>query len=96
MIDALPEGQAVLVQMMRDEEFSVPLTDPMEGCIVRSEPEADGFLDHGVKLLRPELKREEPPRPVDMRRIAGPARPTRMYTLDVIVGDRGRPERKRG
>jgi len=96
MMDALPEGQSICVQMMRDEDFSVPLTFPMEGNVVRSEPDAEGFLDHGVKLIRPELKVEEPRRAVGARRTPSPARAARMYTLDVVVGDRERPESRRG
>ena len=96
MMDALPEGQAVWVQMMRDEDFLVPLTDPMEARVVRSEPELDGFLDHGVKIIRQKLKREEPRRGVATRRTPAPARSSRMYTLDIVVGERGRTGRERG
>ncbi len=96
MMEPLPEGQFVCVQMMRDEDFSVPLTDPIEAKVVRSEPEAGGFLDHGVQIVRQKLIREQPRRVSAMREKEVPSKSSRMYTLDVVVGERGRAGRERG
>ena len=90
MMEALPEAMAVMVQMMRDEEFTLPLTDPIEGIVARSTPEAAGFIDHGIQLIREMLKRAEP-RPVPAARPQAARGPQpRMYTLDVTIGDRRR------
>lgn len=96
MMDPLAEGQAVYVQMMRDEDFSVPLTDPMAARVVRSELDAEGFLDHGVQIIRQKLHREEQRLVPAVRKAPAPARTPRMYTLDIAVGERERAGRKRG
>jgi hypothetical protein len=90
MMDALPEAAVVMVQMMRDEEFTLPLTEPIEGIVARSTPEPTGFIDHGIRLAREMLKRVEP-RPVPAATpLAARGRQPRMYTLDITVGDRRR------
>jgi hypothetical protein len=96
MMDALPERQAIYVQMMRDDNFEVPLTDPMEARVVRCVLEPAGFLDHGIEILRHKMGAKEP-RPVPATRgPKAPAPPSRMYTLDIVVGERGRTRRKSG
>jgi hypothetical protein len=93
MMEALPEGLAIFVQMMRDDDFELPLTDPMEARVVRSEPEPEGFLDHGIEIVRQNVNRKEP-RPVHAtRRVQAPSKPSRMYTVDIVVGERGHARR---
>ena len=96
MMDAFAEGQDIYVQMMRDDSFEVPLTDPMEARVVRSVPEPAGFLDHGIQILRRKMSRKEPQPVPAARGRKTPARPSRMYTLDIVVGDRGHTRRKSG
>jgi hypothetical protein len=95
MLSPLPEGRMIFIQMMRDEEFTVPLTDPIEAKVVRSEPEADGFLDHGFQILREKLESAPVRRAPARRTEPASTRPTRMYTLDVLVGDAGHAGRER-
>ena len=95
MMEALPERATIFVQMMRDEDFEVPLTTPIEGNVARSEPEADGFIDHGVKLIRERMTRGlARPAPAASRPQAA-ARVPRPYTLDVTIGDRGQSRSRR-
>jgi hypothetical protein len=96
MMEALAEGLAIYVQMMRDDDFELPLTDPMEARVVRSELEPEGFLDYGIQIVRQKMNRKEP-RPVPAtRRVQAPSRPPRMYTVDIVVGEHGRARRERG
>jgi hypothetical protein len=91
MLDSLPQGTLVMVQLMRDEEFRYPLSAPVEGMIVRNAEEEVGFMDHGVQLLRKALER--PPNrptvlPAKHATTSRNAR-TRMHTIDLHVTDRG-------
>jgi len=90
MMDPLPPGTAVMIQMMRDEQFRDPLAAPVEGMIVRNELEDEGFTDHGVQLLQQEIERRES-RPVSLqrRRPLPKRQPPRMHTIDITVGDLG-------
>lgn len=91
MIEILPTATPIMVQLMRDDDFQVPLSLPTEGSVVRYAGGAGGFTDHGVQLVRKALERIEP-RPVNIPR-RPPARlsgRTRMYTIDYTVGGRRR------
>jgi len=95
MLDQLAAGKPILVQMMRDEDFQQPLAAPVEALIVRQIEEADDMTDHGVRILQKEIRRYEP-RPAPMEKRPVVSRPkTRMYTLDLTVGEprRGRTGR---
>lgn len=94
MLDHIPVGTKVQIQLMRDEEFKTPLAEPHAGMIVRLSEADEGFVDHGVQLQIREIKRVEQARPVSIerrrtvvwnRRSAA----SRMHTLDITVGDRG-------
>ena len=91
MIDSLPPGSVVMVQLMRDEEFRYPLSSPVEGLIVRNSEEEVGFMDHGVQLLRKAIasapNRGAVPsvRPPAVRRSGT----TRMHTIDLHVTNHG-------
>lgn len=86
----IEEGTEIRVQMMRDEEFSVPLSPPLRTRVVRSIEQAEGFIDLGLKIVLEPIRRgngyKPTPiaRPVLMRRGA-----QRMHTLDVSIDDRG-------
>lgn len=89
MLDAVPSGTSVMIQLMRDEEFVEPLTAPIQGMVVRSESERQGFVDHGMELTHPAIERPEG-RPVQLKKRRTdsiPARP-RMHTMDVSVANR--------
>ena len=79
-----------MVQMMRDEDFEVPLTDPMEATVARVESEAQGFIDHGIRISRKEMAHTEPRRVPPAKARPPVAREPRMYTLDLTLGTRRR------
>lgn len=89
MIDNMPLGTVVMVQLMRDEEFLEPLTAPLEGRVVRHAPGDGEFVDHGMLLTQPEVERNEsqPVRAV-CRKTDAETPPSRMHTMDVDIGRR--------
>ncbi|NUM54828.1 MAG: hypothetical protein HUU46_14375 [Candidatus Hydrogenedentes bacterium] len=90
MLDSLAPGTMVLVQLMRDEEFRVPLSSPVEGTVVRNADVPDGFMDHGVEILQRAFEQKETKvRYADQRARATQRSPVRMHTIDFRVGDRG-------
>jgi len=89
MIDNMPSGTAVMVQLMRDEEFLEPLTAPLEGKVVRAASGDGEFVDHGMQLSRPPITRTESrPVPMPRRKTAPETKQSRMHTMDVEVGRR--------
>lgn len=95
MIGSVEVGEVVHVQLMADEEFKEALAEPMEAVVRRVQEDGSGFLDHGLEIVRKEIRRTEPKRIVvaPRPRLAPRQRP-RMHTLDVTVGDR-RGDRRR-
>jgi len=96
MLESLAPGTPVVVQLMRDEEFRVPLSAPVEGTVVRNADVPDGFMDHGVEILQRAIERAERPlRPLGQRNRPTQRGPVRMHTIDFRVGERkpGRTER---
>lgn len=90
MLEPLPPGTSVLVQLMRDEEFKVPLSAPVEGMVVRTSEVDEGFMDHGVQLLQKVIEREAmSPSHARLNRGRLQRRPTRMHTIDLHIGNRG-------
>jgi hypothetical protein len=80
-LEALPEGKAV-VQLMRDEAFTMPLSQPLNVEVLRVAEDMPGFFDHGLKVVLTEIKKSaaQPtisiPRPITPRRpILKAARP---------------------
>lgn len=96
MLDALPAGTEIEVQLMRDDQFREPMAPPIKGMVVRSESDEDGFVDHGIQLIRPPIKHYEsrPLPPIRRRITTQPVRRTRMYTMDVSM-DQGGTRRTR-
>ena len=90
MLDLLPVGCTLCFQLMRDEEFSVPLAPPLEGEVIRIQEDQEAFVDHGVLLIQKKLGRMES-KPVELpqKRPMKTSTP-RMYSFDVTVGDRPR------
>ncbi|MBI5095556.1 MAG: hypothetical protein HZB26_24375 [Candidatus Hydrogenedentes bacterium] len=89
MLDYFPMGTAACIQLMRDEDFEIPLAGPLEGAVVRVIPNADGFTDIGVRIKLKEIPRAES-RPIRIeRRRPLLTRRSRMHTIDFTVGDRG-------
>lgn len=89
MMELLPLGTEIRVQLMRDDDFKEPFAAPLEGKVVRNETSLGQFIDHGVQLTQKKTLRTES-RPVHLDRPSPRVvRPTRMHTIDITVGDRG-------
>lgn len=95
MMDALPTGTQVTVQMMRDDNFRDPLGEPKHGEIVRSETDpGEGFTDHGVRVTNPDIRTvESRPKHIPERAESRPREKPRMHSIDITVGS---PPRRRG
>ncbi|GMW00716.1 MAG: hypothetical protein AMXMBFR84_18530 [Candidatus Hydrogenedentota bacterium] len=91
MLDCLPVGTEIHVQMMRDDDFQEPMSGPVIGTIVRAFEEEAGFLDHGVQLMREEFgRRNAKAIRIERKKPVQPIHETsRMYTIDLHVGGRG-------
>jgi len=82
-LDALASGTAIVVQLMRDDEFQIPLSPPINLQVMRVEQGPDGLMDHGLKIQHakinaaPSVPASRIPRPA-----ARPQRQTRMHTAD--------------
>lgn len=93
MLEPLPPGSAVMIQLMRDEDFAVPLADPVEGLVVRNKETPEGFADHGVQIPHPEFegtRENRPVRPTTETRRPLPRRgtPPRMHIVDITTAQR--------
>lgn len=91
MIESIPAGSLVQIQLMRDEEFKYPLSAPVEGMVVRNSEEEVGFMDHGVQLLRKAISHatNRPVANAIRRPVTARKTRTRMHTIDLHVTDRG-------
>ena len=89
MMDALPPGTQIRVQLMRDEDFNEPLAAPLAAVVVRTDDLGDGFVDHGIKIEHDNIRREQQPfwRPEPKRPAAPPRRVPRMHMIDFLVGE---------
>lgn len=87
-LHSFPEGTHVEIQIMRDDEFSQPLSTIQEGRVVRHDDAVPGFTDHGIRLIQREIPKVES-RPV-MRPKLQPSvrRVTRMHTRELRDSNR--------
>jgi len=90
-LQALPQGQEVMLQMMRDDSFSDPLSPPIRVEVVRCQDMQNGFMDHGVKTVIRDIRSAGPIRSAPL----GPARAPRpsyrrMHTADFTVRRMGK------
>lgn len=91
MLAPVEEGADIMVQMMRDEEFRVPLSPPIKARVVRMTGSMEGFVDHGIKVRVAKIRRVREQSAVAVE-LKSPKRrmSTRMYSLmDLTVDDRG-------
>jgi hypothetical protein len=87
MLESLEEGTEVVVQMMRDDEFRVPLSQPIHGQVVRREMGFSGFFDHGVKVSVRALPKPGPTHfPRSFPQVPSRRRKARMHTADYRLG----------
>lgn len=97
MMDELPIGLRIEVQLMRDEDFTVPLAAPILAEVVREVPSEEGFLDYGVRRIVEKIKpivRVRPASPSAVVRRQG--RQRRAGAFDEIVNDWERQRKGRG
>ncbi|HNR29892.1 MAG TPA: hypothetical protein PKI11_03285 [Candidatus Hydrogenedentes bacterium] len=89
LLESLDIGDVVIIQMMRDEEFNVPLSQPIQTRVVRAQPGFGDLVDHGVQVILRPIHRAAS-RPVVITPRPRPRRTprTRMHTVDITVGDR--------
>lgn len=93
MLEALPPGSTVMIQLMRGENFRRPLAAPIEGTVIRNDEDEEGFIDHGIQLQRGEFRRAGSPRLVGRTRRPAPRAPrrrgqSRMHTADLRAAGR--------
>lgn len=99
MLDEMPVGASLKVQMMRDEAYTTPLSPPIEVNVVRTAKDNEPFVDHGVRVVIKDIERLSAGKPV---RIPLPRMrqtgPVRMNLADYIAAARamGRSGRNRG
>ena len=86
-LDPQQEGTDLIVQMMRDEEFLIPLSAPITVRVMRV-AEQEGFFDLGVRLVLNRIRR---PGDVRLARVIEP-KPLRrigakMHTVDYAIDE---------
>ena len=88
LMETIPVGQRILIQMMRDDTYQRKLSTPHKGETRRVEGTPDGFFDHGVKLEVENIRKSNE-RPVHIpNRNSRPQRathPSRMHTVDMTL-----------
>lgn len=88
-LNDFPLGTILHIQMMRDEDFTFPLS-PVIVIEVTRIIEADDFVDLGVRVIQPKIRKPAEMKPVAMARSNKLTRPvSRMHTLNIQVDDRG-------
>ena len=68
MLDEFPAGTELMVQLMRDEDFQVPLSQPLRVLVVRVGTSPDGFFDHGTSLQVAKIRKASGARPIRIAR----------------------------
>lgn len=99
MLDEVEVGSRLVVQMMRDDEFKVPLSPPIEVQVMRLERAVGGFVDHGIKIIRKKIKKPEEFKRVELPpQVSTQSRQTRMHTGKDTIEEytRRRTGRSRG
>jgi hypothetical protein len=77
-------GQEIFIQMMKDEEYKVPLGIPIQNTIVYSTITPQGFIDYGLKRILEDIRKAEKWEQVEIRRPSSVSRTSpRMYTLEI-------------
>ena len=90
MLEGLAEGSALIVQMMRDDEFRMPLANPIRAQVLRAYSTPEGFVDHGLQVKRTRIKRPDEFKRIDIAQPHPSVRSaSRMYSMDYTVTDRG-------
>jgi hypothetical protein len=85
-LHVFPLETEVLVQLMRDDEFKVPLSGTIELKVMRHESAVAGFVDHGLKRILRKIQRSPLGKVVIPRRkpVVKSNQGTRMHLADDI------------
>ncbi len=96
MIDTISIGTKIMIQLMRDDSFQIPLSKPIEAEVRRHDSGSPGFTDHGMKMSVKDIPREKG-RPAAMieRPKVKPRKRQRMHTIDFTVGGDASPRGRR-
>ncbi len=90
-LEQLPEGSRAVVQLMRDEAFTMPLSQPLNVEVVRVMEVVAGFHDHGVRVVQTPIKKSSSQPAVNIPRPVAPRRgPARMHTVELRNPNRTR------
>ena len=89
MLEDLPPGTEVRIQLMRDEEFSEPLARPIAAEVARNTQDEGGFVDHGVAIPHEAVKRKEHKPLLRAQRPIQRLSQSRMHTIDFRIGGEG-------
>ena len=82
MMESLPPGMRIQVQLMRDDAFRESLTKPVTAMVVRSIVQNDGLVELGIQVVQEAVHQgEDKPfrKPLQKPRLRQHGR-TRMYT----------------
>lgn len=94
ILEAIPLTTNITIQLMRDDKYQKKMSAPHQGEIKRIEGTADGFFDHGVLLIKEEIKKaSERPIHIPQAKPARPRHPSRMQTVEYT---KNKTDRKRG
>jgi hypothetical protein len=95
MLDKIDLGTEVVVQLMRDEDYKVPLAQPVEATVVRLEVLGAGMSDHGMEVVAKPVPRLFPEKAERARPIPMKDTGSKVYTIDMALGrnPRRRPEK---
>ena len=97
LMETLPVGEHVVIQMMRDDKFQRKLSTPHKGEIRRVESTVDGFYDFGIQLEPEEIQKADS-RPVHIaKKTENPQRVQThrgMQTIDITI-DGAQSKRRR-
>jgi hypothetical protein len=89
MLDRIPEGTRAIVQLMRDEAFTMPLSQPLNVEVVRSAQDMPGFFDHGLRVILAVIKKPAAQPAISIPRPITPRRPA----LRISAADLRKPNR---
>ena len=88
MMDVLPMHNRVLIQLMRDDDFTIPLAHPVSMEVVREIPLNEGVIDYGLQRVIDPIKPSPKPRILPVA--ASPRKVVkrqRLYAFDDLVRD---------
>ena len=88
MMDVLPLNSRVEIQLMRDDDFLIPLSNPVSMEVVREIMREEGVVDYGLQRVLEQIKPSPKMRPLPItssqRKVV---KRQRLYAFDDLVRD---------